>query len=483
MHAPQLPFMYGLPKIHKKEIPLRPIVANYLDPRYKLSKWLLKQLTLIKPKFEFCVMNSYEVKQAVLLLKDASNLKLGSIDVVDMFPSIPLDVAFHEIGNLLSNSNVGTLVKEEMLKCLKLCLDNMYFQFEDNTYQQTKGLAMGHPLSPFLANLVLESLEKKILTNANVQGIKTYRYMDDLLIIYQEEIQFETLIQLWNSVHPNITVTQEKETNEGINFLDLWIYRKNNRFHTEVYRKPTAGSMYIHATSNHTQQQKYNIWLNFVKRGVNLCSTQEGWMKEKAILRDLATKNGYSKDIIEQRENKAYINKSKINISNDKVKRVPLPNIPKVTAKLRRIFRRYNIHIAVNPGRKINSMLTGHKTYFRDPLLNSGVYKITCSCGKCYFGQTKRHIKKRFNEHLGYIRRGENKSGLSTHVLEEDHVISLNNVKWIRGNKDMVDRVIREGYNICWNNNNVNENECGNLNYSWKNVILSLKSNKDNEPT
>jgi hypothetical protein len=213
---------------------------------------------------------------------------------------------------------------------------------------------------------------------------------------------------------------------------------------------------------------------------LNICSTREAWNKEKTILEKLALKNGYPKEIIKRGEHKANIKNTKINASNNKPKRVTLPSIPKVTAKLRRIFRKYNIQIAVNPGRKISSILTEHKKYFRDPLLNSGVYKITCSCGKSYFGQTKRSIKKRFNEHLGYIRRGENKSGISTHVLEEDHEITLDNVKWIRRDKDLVDRVIREGYNICWFKNNVNENECGNLNYCWKNVISSLRSHNNN---
>jgi hypothetical protein len=352
----------------------------------------------------------------------------------------------------------------------------MYFQFENNIYQQTKGLAMGHPLSPFLANLVLENFENHILSDTNTHGITTFRYVDDILVIYENEVQFETLVKLWNSIHPDIAVTYEKEINNSINYLDLCISRKNNKFQTEIYRKPTAGSIYIQATSNHLQQQKQNIWFNFVKRGFNLCSTHEAWNKEKTFLEKLAVKNGYPKEIIAKGEQKAKTQKIKINTSNEKPKWVPLPNIPKVTAKLRRIFKEYNIHTAVNPGKKFSSILTEHKKYFRNPLLNSGVYKITCSCGKNYFGQTKRPIKKRFTEHLGYIRRGENKSGIATHILEEDHSITLDNVKWIREDKNLIDRIIREGYNICWCTNNVNENDCGNLNNSWKNVIALLRS-------
>ena len=38
--------MYGLPKIHKEEVPLRPIISSFKSYNYKLAKWLD---SLIKP--------------------------------------------------------------------------------------------------------------------------------------------------------------------------------------------------------------------------------------------------------------------------------------------------------------------------------------------------------------------------------------------------------------------------------------------------
>ena len=34
---PSLPYIYGLPKIHKKDVPLRPIISNVNSPSYYLS--------------------------------------------------------------------------------------------------------------------------------------------------------------------------------------------------------------------------------------------------------------------------------------------------------------------------------------------------------------------------------------------------------------------------------------------------------------
>ena len=38
-------YLYGLPKIHKKDVPLRPIISNCNSPTYRLSKYLAKQLS------------------------------------------------------------------------------------------------------------------------------------------------------------------------------------------------------------------------------------------------------------------------------------------------------------------------------------------------------------------------------------------------------------------------------------------------------
>ena len=38
--SPKIPVFYGLPKIHKKDIPLRPIVSQIDSPSYKINKYL-----------------------------------------------------------------------------------------------------------------------------------------------------------------------------------------------------------------------------------------------------------------------------------------------------------------------------------------------------------------------------------------------------------------------------------------------------------
>ena len=55
--------MYGLPKVHKQGVPLRPILSMVNAPQQELAKWLaelLKPVVLkyskhtVKDSFEFC---------------------------------------------------------------------------------------------------------------------------------------------------------------------------------------------------------------------------------------------------------------------------------------------------------------------------------------------------------------------------------------------------------------------------------------------
>ena len=57
------PRLYGLPKIHKEGIPMRPIVSFIDFPLHNLFKSLCKLLSPLVGNTEFTVKNSYEFVQ------------------------------------------------------------------------------------------------------------------------------------------------------------------------------------------------------------------------------------------------------------------------------------------------------------------------------------------------------------------------------------------------------------------------------------
>ena len=53
-----------------------------------------------------------------------------------------------------------------ILELLAFCLNNTYFVFQDTFYEQTKGAAMGPPISPIIANIFMEAFEQRAITQA-----------------------------------------------------------------------------------------------------------------------------------------------------------------------------------------------------------------------------------------------------------------------------------------------------------------------------
>ena len=54
------PLLYGLPKIHKPDVPLRPIVSFVQSPTYQLSKHLTRILSPLIGNTDSSVLNSVE---------------------------------------------------------------------------------------------------------------------------------------------------------------------------------------------------------------------------------------------------------------------------------------------------------------------------------------------------------------------------------------------------------------------------------------
>ena len=56
--------------------------------------------------------------------------------------------------------------QSHQFELLGFCLHNTYFSFQNKCYEQVEGVPMGSPVSPIVANLYVESFERKALSYA-----------------------------------------------------------------------------------------------------------------------------------------------------------------------------------------------------------------------------------------------------------------------------------------------------------------------------
>jgi len=137
-----------------------------------------------------------------------------------------------------------------------------------------------------------------------------------------------------------------------------------------------------------------------------------------------------------------------------------LPYLHRVTDRIGKFLRKFNIRTIYRPTRKIQEHLRSAKDP-TDPLSSAGVYRIPCSCGSVYIGSTKRSIKTRLTEHQRNCRQLEiEKSAVAEHALSGgQHLIQFSNTQVLDNTSQFSARIAREAIEIYKHGNNFNRKE------------------------
>ena len=450
---------YGLPKIHKPNTPLRPIVSLPRSPTYELSKHLASILQSLVKTSTHSVSNAVTFLQQIKDLKIEPDETMVSFDVVSLFTSIPLSTAKRITDDLLTTNLSWTgktkLSKSDILDLLDLCLSTE-FQFEGTYYQQTSGTPMGSALSSFLAEAVMQDLERRSIHNDG--NIKLWdRYVDDVLSIIKTH-HIDNLFKTINTTTDGITFTMEKETERRIACLDIELTRTDNgAIEKKVHRKNTHTDQILNYNSNHPTQHKASCLKILLNRVNTHCSTAEAKKHELSHLYKTFRKNNYPKHFINsvhkrsQRPQPSQSNNAGEN-NNPELRRITLPYINKISEITARIFEKYNLKVAHKPTNKIKSLFNKHKDQPNNEDKQNAVYQIPCQdCEKVYIGETSKTIKSRITEHKNAIKREDERSLPAKHVTENDHRFDWIKIKILNHAKTREAREFKEAWHSLQN--------------------------------
>ena len=182
---------YGLPKIHKANVPLRPIVSSLGTATYELSSYLSRLLTAFITTIKSSIKNTSDFCEQLQNITIEEDEILVSYDVKSLYTSIPIDDTLDIITHKLSHDNrlkdQTSLSPQDIRQLLNVCLKTTNFKFRDSFYQLTDGVAMGSPASSHVANLFMEHLEEQAINTAPSKPKIWKRFVDDIFAIVKRQ--------------------------------------------------------------------------------------------------------------------------------------------------------------------------------------------------------------------------------------------------------------------------------------------------------
>ena len=188
---------YGLPKVHKQGLPLRPIVSSIGAVTYQTAKELSKILKPLVGKSPHHVHNNEEFLQHLKGIHLGPDEVIIPYDVKALFTSVPIKPALTIIEKLLEEDpglQERTSMRVKNIICLlEFCLRSTYFTFQNQYYEQVEGAAMGPPISPIVANLYMESFETRAISTSPHLPLMWKRFVDDTCVIIKGTHKQEVL--------------------------------------------------------------------------------------------------------------------------------------------------------------------------------------------------------------------------------------------------------------------------------------------------
>ena len=164
------PKFYGLPKVHKQGMPLRPIVSSTGAVTYQTAKELSKILKPLVGKSSHHVHNNEHFLQHLKGIQLGPDEVIISYDVKALFTSVPIQPALTIIEKLLEEDpglqERTSMTVKNIICLLEFCLRSTYFTFQNQYYEQVEGAAMGSPISPIVTNLYMESFETRAISTS-----------------------------------------------------------------------------------------------------------------------------------------------------------------------------------------------------------------------------------------------------------------------------------------------------------------------------
>lgn len=473
------PLAYFVPKPHKANLPLRPIVADLNGPTRNIAKFIADTLNQL-PKSEFHIRNSYEFQRMIVSQKIENGCAMVSFDVVSLFTNSPISDIRCIIEERWPEIQQYTGVSKPIfIEMFDLCTRNCYFTHNNKVYKQIFGTPMGSPIScdatSMLMDEILESARKKVRNELNFDIKILKKYVDDIFMMVPAT-QIDQILAIFNGINQHIQFTCERENDNSIPFLDMLVRRHDDgKITTEWYRKPISSGRILNYESFHPLKTKISTAYGLIDRVVRLTSDAT-IQNTSATITDILLKNGYPKSLINrlcsryQRQKSSVQNTQTTQSTTAEVKFASIAYVQHTSERIAAaISKHIDCKIAFKTTSTVSSLFTKLKDKIPIDKHHDVVYAIPCgTCNNWYIGNTSQLVRERKKQHQRSVNNREHrKSALAQHSIENQHTFNFDGTKILThcnhtGKRFLIEEMFIKNTSNCVNirsieSNNVND--------------------------
>ena len=148
--------MNGLPKIHKQDVPMRPILSMTGSAQHLLVQWLTSVIDSVLLLYSIhCISDSFTFANKVRTLNFPPSVFLCSYDVCSLFTNVPLAETIEISADSLYNDELTSpsFLHAIFVELIQTAASSIKFSFDDIMHRKIDGVTMGSPLGPSLANI------------------------------------------------------------------------------------------------------------------------------------------------------------------------------------------------------------------------------------------------------------------------------------------------------------------------------------------
>lgn len=334
-------------------------------------------------------------------------------------------------GDIKQNTDINL---DLFLEIIEFCIDASFFCFRGKYFHQTSGTAMGSPLSPILADIVMENLVANAINQAQVPVQHIRKYVDDLFLVLHKD-QVDRTLAIFNEQNPKITFTCETEDHGKLPFLDVLVVRhEDGSVKTDWYAKPISSGRMLNYFSFHSTDQKLAVAHNFIDRVRSLSTIKTNEEQNQVIFSQLR-KNDYPYALINRLLHQPRIT----NPSVEPISYKSIPYINGLSPTIKRILQNGNTAMGISFSNK-NTVGSLYNTA-KDPVpyhhKSNVVYQIACRDCHCkYIGMTSNKLRCRMYGHQSHVNTLDN-------LLSNGHQYEDSDVQQLRGKTAMIDHCIQ----------------------------------------